>query len=162
MSKVDKNYLTPKGFAKLQEELHDLLHVKRQEVTAVVAWAAGNGDRSENADYIYGKRRLREIDRRIHWLQKRLEAAEVVDPAQVKGEQIFFGATVTLEEEDGTEKIYSIVGIDEAEPGKGKISWISPLAKSLLKKCEGDFVKLRTPKGERELTIVRVCYQAIE
>jgi transcription elongation factor GreB len=154
--------MTPKGFTRLQAELHEFLHVKRPEVTAVVAWAAGNGDRSENADYIYGKRRLREIDRRIHFLQKRLEQAEVVDPKSVKGEQVFFGATVTLVDEEGAEKSYSIVGIDEAEPGKGKISWISPLAKSLLKKSEGDVVKLRTPKGERELEIIEIRYTEID
>jgi len=156
-----KNYMTPGGAAKLQAELHDLLHLKRPELTAVVAWAAGNGDRSENADYIYGKRRLREIDRRIRFLTKRLEAAEIVDPATIQSEQIFFGATVTLEEEDGERKTYSIVGIDEADPSHGKISWISPLTRVLLKARVGDVVQLRSPKGARDLEILEIRYQEI-
>jgi len=145
----------------LQAEFHDLLHLKRPELTAVVAWAAGNGDRSENADYIYGKRRLREIDRRIRFLTKRLEAAEIVDPATIQSEQIFFGATVTLEEEDGERKTYSIVGIDEADPSHGKISWISPLTRVLLKARVGDVVQLRSPKGARDLEILEIRYQEI-
>src|SRR4029453_14326993 len=108
-----KNYMTPKGFTRLQEELQDLLYKKRPELTAVVSWAAGNGDRSENGDYIYGKRRLREMDKRIRFLTKRLESAEVVDPIQAKSDQVFFGATVTVQDEEGSLKTYSIVGVDE-------------------------------------------------
>jgi len=158
----DKNYMTPQGFARLQAELRDLIHVKRPELTAVVSWAAGNGDRSENADYIYGKRRLREIDRRIRFLTKRLEAAEVVDPCTVESKQVRFGATVTVEDEEGEIKVYSIVGIDEAEPGKGKISWISPLTSALLRAEVGDVVTFRSPKGPRELEILKIDYQKID
>ena len=157
----EKNYITPAGASRLQAELHDLLHKQRPEITAVVAWAASNGDRSENADYIYGKRRLREIDRRIRFLTKRLEAAEIVDPTLVQSEQVFFGATVTVEEEDGERKTYSIVGIDEADPGRGKISWISPLTRALLKARVGDLVQFRSPKGVRELEVVEIIYREI-
>ncbi|KAB2840809.1 transcription elongation factor GreB [bacterium] len=157
----EKNYLTPAGAARLQAELHDLLHKQRPEITAVVAWAASNGDRSENADYIYGKRRLRELDRRIRFLTKRLEAAEIVDPLQVKSEQVFFGATVTVEDEEGERKTYSIVGIDEADPARGKISWISPLTRALLKARVGDLVQFRSPKGIRELEVVEILYREI-
>ena len=160
MSKTDvKNYITPKGFAKLQTELKKMLNKERPKITATVAWAASNGDRSENADYIYGKRRLREIDKRIRFLTKRLEGAEVIDPLKVeKKNQVFFGATVTIEDEEGKQKIYSIVGIDEAEPSKGKVSWISPLAKALLKSKEGSLVTLRSPKGVQELEVVKIEY----
>jgi len=157
-----KNYMTPKGFARLQDELQDLLYKKRPELTAVVSWAAGNGDRSENGDYIYGKKRLREMDKRIRFLTKRLESAEVVDPVQVKSDQVFFGATVTVKDEDGELKTYSIVGVEEADPAKGKISWISPLTTALLKKRAGDWISFRSPKGLRELEIVRISYQEIE
>ena len=156
-----KNYITPNGFVRLKDELHNLLHKLRPEMAATVAWAAGNGDRSENADYIYGKRRLREIDRRIRFLNKRLEAAEIVDPSKIKSEQIFFGATVTIQEEDGTNKTYSIVGIDETDPGKGRISWISPISKALLKANLGDVVTLKSPKGIRELEIIEIRYESI-
>ena len=142
-------------------ELHELLHKQRPEITAVVSWAASNGDRSENADYIYGKRRLREIDRRIRFLTKRLEAAEIVDPTKVQSEQVFFGATVTIENEDGEQKTYSIVGIDEADPGRGKISWISPLTQALLKARVGDLVQFRSPKGLSELEVIEIRYQEI-
>lgn len=154
-----KNYTTPRGFAKLQAELQHLLNEERPKITAIVAWAASNGDRSENADYIYGKRRLREIDKRIRFLTKRLEAAEIITPTQVeKKDQVFFGATVTIEDENGEQKTYSIVGIDEAEPSRGKISWISPLAKALLKSRKGDLVSFRSPKGVQELEIVKIDY----
>lgn len=156
-----KNYMTPKGFARLQEELQDLLYKKRPELTAVISWAAGNGDRSENGDYIYGKKRLREMDKRIRFLTKRLESAEVIDPASVKSDQIFFGATVTVQDEEGEVKTYSIVGIDEAEPAKGKISWISPLSTALLKKKVGEVAAFRSPKGIREMEIVEIKYQEI-
>jgi transcription elongation factor GreB len=161
LPKGKKNYITPKGFARLQEELHDLLHKKRPEITAVVSWAAGNGDRSENGDYIYGKKRLREIDRRIRFLTKRLESAEVIDPSQKKAHQVFFGATVTVQDEDGESKTYSIVGVDEADPAQGKISWISPLASVLLNKKVGDWASFRSPKGVREVVIIEIRYQEI-
>lgn len=156
---VGKNYITPAGLQKLRDEFQELKYKTRPEVTATVAWAASNGDRSENADYIYGKRRLREIDRRIEFLLKRLEAAVVVDPAQVKSDKVHFGATVSLLNEDDKEKTYRIVGIDEANVSIGDISWISPLAKVLLNKQVGDVVLLRTPKGEEELEITKISYK---
>lgn len=157
-----KNYITPQGFAVLQASLHKLLHEERPQMTATVAWAASNGDRSENADYIYGKRRLREIDKKIRFLTKRLESAEIVDPLKVeKKNQVFFGATVTIEDEDGSQKTYSIVGIDEADPAHGKISWISPVAKALLKSKEGDLVSFKSPKGIQELEVIKINYQEI-
>jgi len=157
-----KNYVTPRGFARLQEELQRLLNEERPKLTATVAWAASNGDRSENADYIYGKKRLREIDKRIRWLTKRLENSEVVDPLKAENKaQVFFGATVSVEDEEGRQKTYSIVGIDEAEPSEGKISWISPLAKALLKAQEGDLVSFRSPKGVQELEVLKIRYQEI-
>ncbi len=159
---VPKHYMTPKGFATLQAELKSLLYEERPKITAVVSWAASNGDRSENADYTYAKKRLREIDKKIHQLTKKLEGAEVIDPLQVKNKsQIFFGATVTLEDEEGKEKTYSIVGIDEANPSKGKISWISPLAKALLKAKVGDLVAHKTPKGVIELEVLNIQYREI-
>lgn len=157
-----KNYITPAGFKKLQEELKTILEKTRPELTAVIAWAAGNGDRSENADYIYGKRRLRELDRRIRFLTKRIESAEVVDPALQKGKRIFFGARVTVEDEEGEEKTYTIVGVDEIDLPKNRISWVSPLASALLKKEEGEIAQVRTPQGVRELEIIKVEYQSIE
>jgi transcription elongation factor GreB len=159
-----KNYITPKGFQKMKDELHVLLNKTRPELTQVVAWAASNGDRSENADYIYGKRKLREIDRRIRFLTKRLEIAEVIDPGKLSPPhplQIQFGATVTYSNEEGQKKTISIVGIDEIEPSKGKISWISPLAKALLHQEKGDVVIFRSPKGEEELEILDIRYQEI-
>jgi transcription elongation factor GreB len=156
-----KNYMTPKGFARLKDELHVLLNKTRPDLTQVVAWAASNGDRSENADYIYGKRKLREIDRRIRFLSKRLEIAEVIDPALVKVDKAQFGATITYTNEEGVKKKVSIVGIDESEPGSGKISWISPLAKTLMGSSVGDAVTFRSPKGEEELEIVKIEYREI-
>jgi transcription elongation factor GreB len=156
-----KNYITPKGFSRMRDELHELLHKVRPDLTQVIAWAASNGDRSENADYIYGKRRLREIDRRIRFLSKRLEIAEVIDPAKVVAEKIQFGATVTFQNEAEVKKTISIVGIDEIDPAHGKISWISPLAKALLNQECGDSVSFRSPKGEDELEILSVKYQEI-
>jgi transcription elongation factor GreB len=158
-----KNYITPAGFKRLKDEALQLLDRERPELVKVVQWAASNGDRSENADYIYGKRRLREIDRRIRFLTKRLDAAVVVDPAQREPtDQIFFGATVTVVHADGEEKTYSIVGIDEADASRGRISWISPLAKALLRAHEGDVVTLRTPAGPERIEIVSVEYKALE
>ena len=156
------NYITPGGARRLKEELHRLLSTDRPEVVRVVSWAASNGDRSENGDYIYGKRRLREIDRRIRFLQKRLEAARVVDPLEQKGDRVVFGATVTVADEEGHERTYRIVGIDESEPTVGKVSWISPLAKTLMGARVGDGVTLRTPKGEEELEVLEVRFVAIE
>jgi transcription elongation factor GreB len=158
-----RNYMTPAGHARMQAELAHLVRVERPQVVNVVAWAAGNGDRSENGDYIYGKKRLRDIDRRIRFLTKRIESAVVVDPAMREPtDQVFFGATVTLREETGEEATYSIVGIDEADPARGRISWVSPLARALLKARQGDSVRCQMPAGSRTLTIVRVVYQALD
>jgi transcription elongation factor GreB len=156
-----KNYMTPQGHQRMKDELLRLIDVERPEVVKVVSWAASNGDRSENGDYIYGKRRLREIDRRIRFLTKRLDRAEVVDPRVHHGnDQIFFGATVTYENQAGEEHTVTIVGIDELDPLNGKISWISPVARALTKAREGDTVVLRTPSGVDELTILEVSYPA--
>jgi transcription elongation factor GreB len=158
-----KNYMTPGGLKKIQDELHQLFHVERPQVTSVVNWAAGNGDRSENADYIYGKRRLREIDRRVRFLSKRLDTAEVIDPTTVKiKDQVLFGATVTIRDEEGIEKIYRIVGIDESDALKGKVSWISPIGVALMKAKVDDVVIFRSPKGPRELEILKIEYLVIE
>ena len=157
-----RNYVTPAGFKRLKDEALHLLDKERPDLVKVVQWAASNGDRSENADYIYGKRRLREIDRRIRFLTKRLDAAVIVDPAMREAtDQVFFGATVTVIHESGVEKTYSIVGIDEADASCGRISWISPLARALLKAREGDAVVLRTPAGKEEIEVVSVEYREI-
>ena len=157
-----KNYITPRGYARLKEEALQLLNRERPELVKVIAWAAANGDRSENADYIYGKRRLRELDRRIRFLTKRLDAAAVIDPAaREETDQVFFGATVTLLDEDGNESIYSIVGIDEADVSRGRISWISPLARALLKHHEGDQITFQAPGGNQVLEIVKVEYKEL-
>ena len=158
-----KNYMTPAGYRRLKEEALHLLDKERPELVKVITWAASNGDRSENADYIYGKRRLREIDRRIRFLTRRLDNAEVVDPAtREPTDQVFFGATVTVADDDGNEKVYSIVGIDEADVSRGRISWISPLARQLLKAREGDTVTIHTPGGDEVLEIVEVAYRPID
>ncbi len=154
-----KNYMTPAGFATLQEELRQLMRVERPKVVEVVAWATSNGDRSENGDYIYGKKRLREIDRRVRYLTKRLESAEVVDPARQQAlEQVFFGATVTYAREDGSEHTVKLVGLDEADPAQGKISWLSPVARTLMKAREGDSVTLRSPGGAEVLEVLEIRY----
>ena len=154
-----KNYMTPQGFERLREELMTLMRKERPEVVQVVTWAAANGDRSENGDYLYGKKRLREIDRRIRFLSKRLERSEVVDPAKrPKTDQVFFGATVTCANAKGEERTVKIVGVDEVDPGRGHVSWISPIARALLRAHEGDLVRLRTPGGEEEIEIVKVDY----
>ena len=157
-----RNYMTPTGYARLKAELTQLLDAERPELVKVIAWAASNGDRSENGDYIYGKKRLREIDRRIHYLTKRLDTAVVVDPAQ-RGEtdQIFFGATVTYATRSGAEHTISIVGMDEVDPSRGRVSWISPVAKALLRKQAGDVVHLSTPGGVEELDIIEVRYEPL-
>jgi len=156
-----KNYITPYGAKLLRNELKKLLDEDRPEVVRTVSWAASNGDRSENGDYIYGKRRLREIDKRIRFLTKRLEIAEEVDPLQQKGKTILFGATVTVLNENEKRKKYSIVGIDETDIAKGKISWLSPVGKALLQKKEGEIVTIKTPKGEEDFEILKVSYEEI-
>ncbi|GGC99936.1 transcription elongation factor GreB [Undibacterium terreum] len=154
-----KNYMTPEGYDRMKTELLRLIDVDRPEVVNIVSWAASNGDRSENGDYIYGKRRLREIDRRIRFLTKRLDLAEVVDPRVHHGsDQIFFGATVRYENLAGEEQVITITGVDEFDPLKGKISWISPVARALTKARTGDTVVLQTPAGEDELYVIDVTY----
>ena len=158
-----KNYMTPAGHARLKDEFDQLWKMERPRLVETVAWAASNGDRSENGDYIYGKKRLREIDRRLRYLGKRLENVEVVDPdAREETDQVFFGATVTVLDDLGVEATFAIVGIDEAEPSKNRISWVSPMARTLLKAREGDTVMLQTPAGKRELEILEVRYFAID
>lgn len=157
-----RNYITPVGHARLKDELEHLVKRERPHVVEVVAWAASNGDRSENGDYIYGKRRLREIDRRIRFLTKRLEIAEVVDPLrQVNNDQVFFGARVTVADADGVENTYTIVGVDETDLSQGRISWISPLARALIKAREGDSIRFQSPLGIREIDILEVRYEVI-
>ena len=157
-----RNYMTPGGFARLRRELDELVSRERPELVATVSWAAGNGDRSENGDYIYGKKRLREIDRRIRFLVRRLDLAEVVDPAMPRDDEaasrVFFGATVTVANAAGDERTISIVGIDEIDTERGYVSWISPMARALLKAREGDTVTVRTPGGSEELEVVSVRY----
>jgi len=157
-----KNYLTPLGWRRMRDELQWLVNTERPEVTSVVSWAAKLGDRSENADYQYGKKRLREIDRRIRYLTKRLEAAEVVDPAtREETDQVFFGATVTYADAKGVEHVVRIVGIDEMDPSRHYVSWISPIARALIKAREGETVSLHAPGGVEELEILEVRYEAI-
>jgi transcription elongation factor GreB len=160
-----RNYMTPGGHARLRNELDRLVGRERPELVAVVSWAAGNGDRSENGDYIYGKKRLREIDRRIRFLIRRLDAAEVVDPAARRddesADQVFFGATVTVADARGQQRTISIVGVDEIDTARGYVSWVSPIARALLKAREGDTVTLRTPGGVEELEVVAVRYQPL-
>jgi transcription elongation factor GreB len=154
----DPVYITPEGARRLQEELADLLRRQRPHVVRDVADAAAQGDRSENAEYIYGKKKLREIDRRIHWLTKRLESVTVVAPRADGAEVVFFGAYIEVEDEEGARKEYRIVGEDEIDLEKGHVSWRSPLGRTLLKRRAGDVVVLRRPSGEVELTLVRVRY----
>jgi len=157
-----KNYMTPHGWRRMRDELTWLVKAERPEVTSVVSWAAKLGDRSENADYQYGKKRLREIDRRIRYLTKRLEAAEVVDPAtREETDQVFFGATVEYVNAAGETHVVRIVGLDEMDPSKNYVSWISPIARAFIKAREGDTVTLRTPAGEEQLEIVEVRYEEI-
>jgi len=152
-----KNYISPAGFARLQAELRELVEVERPEVVKTVAWAASNGDRSENGDYIYGKKRLREIDRRVRFLIRRLENAEVVNCAGRDTDQVFFGATVRVRSAAG-ERTVTILGLDEVDPAHGVVSWLSPIAKALIKAREGDTVVLRAPSGEERLEILEVTY----
>lgn len=154
-----KNYMTPQGYARMRAELLELIDTERPKMVEIVHWAASNGDRSENGDYLYGKKRLREIDRRIRFLTKRLEVAEVVDPAVHHGkDQVFFGATVTYAEDAGVERTVRIMGIDEADSAQGDVSWISPIARTLLRAREGDVLKLVTPHGVREIEVLQVRY----
>ena len=158
-----RNYMTPAGHARMKAELLQLLDVERPEVVRVVSWAASNGDRSENGDYLYGKKRLREIDRRIRFLTRRLDAAEVVDRAGADApDQVFFGATVTYLRNGEQEETVTIVGVDEVDPLRGRISWISPVARALVKTREGDAVTLRTPGGVDELEVLEVRYEPID
>ena len=159
-----RNYITPGGYARIKDELDHLLRVERPHIVEVVHWAASNGDRSENGDYIYGKKRLREIDRRIRFLTKRMDLAEVVDPAarQESLDQVFFGATVTIADEKGEEQTYQIVGIDETDFSRNRISWVSPLARALTKAREADIVRFQSPAGMREIEVLSVEYRAIE
>jgi transcription elongation factor GreB len=160
-----KNYITPSGLQRLRDELRFLLVRERPAVTQVVAWAAGNGDRSENADYQYGKRRLRQIDRRIHFLTKRIDAAEVVDPEAPRtgraATHVFFGATVCYADDRGMERVVSIVGVDEVDLDRHHISWVSPLARALMKSGPGDTVVLRAPGSTQQLEILAVRYERI-
>lgn len=156
-----KNYITPQGYARLRDELLDLIDNERPKMVEIVHWAASNGDRSENGDYHYGKKRLREIDRRIRFLTKRLEIAEVTDPSvHHGGDQVFFGATVTYVDEVGEEQTITIRGIDEADSAAGEVSWIAPIARALLRSRVGDSVRLATPAGVRELEVLEVRYPA--
>lgn len=156
-----RNYITPGGHARLRGELKRLVESERPELVKTVAWAASNGDRSENADYIYGKRRLREIERRIRHLMKRLEIAEVVDPRDQEQDGVYFGATVVCRDSGGTERTVSIVGTDEVDPSRGRVSWVSPIAAALLKARKGDIVGLRTPAGVEELEVLEIRYDPL-
>jgi len=157
-----RNYITPAGHARLKSELKALVEIERPQVVRTVAWAASNGDRSENADYIYGKRRLREIDRRIRFLMKRLEIAEVVEARDPDRDGVFFGATVTYRDGKGEERSVSIVGTDEVDPARGRVSWVSPIARALLKASAGDTVTLRTPAGTEELEVLALRYEELK
>ncbi len=161
MATDPKNFITPLGFQKLQQEYKHLKSKERPEVVDVVAWAASNGDRSENADYHYGKKRLREIDKRVGYLTATLENAEVVDPSKIKSDRVGFGATVTILEEDESQKVYALVGAEESDPDTGKINWLSPLARALVKAQVGDFVTVRSPKGERDVEVIDIKYVTI-
>lgn len=159
LPKGQKNYITPSGHAMLQAEYAQLLHKERPPIVEIVSWAAGNGDRSENGDYIYGKKRLREIDRRIHYLSKSLERAVIVDPAAQQAlRQVFFGATVTYAREDGSAHTVTLVGVDEVDIERSRISWLSPVASALMKAKVGDAVKARMPSGLETLEVVAIAY----
>jgi transcription elongation factor GreB len=156
-----KNYVTPAGLPALEEEFRNLLSEERPKVVAIVSWAAGNGDRSENGDYIYGKKRLREIDARARYLKKRIESAEVVDPKRQKNhDQVFFGATVEYTRVGRAKQKLTIVGVDEADLPNGKISWLSPLARALMKAHVGDVIEFRTPSGSETITVLSIAYRA--
>jgi len=156
-----KNYITPAGYRRLKDEFAELWEVERPRLVDIVSWAAGNGDRSENGDYQYGKKRLREIDRRLRFLSRRLEQAEVVDNTRQDHDRVYFGATVTYADRAGNERTISIVGMDEVDPARGRVSWIAPVAKALLKAREGDVVTLRTPGGVEELEVLEIRYDEL-
>ena len=158
----EKNYITPKGFRLLQDEYDNLVRVERPEVTKIVTWAASLGDRSENADYLYGKKRLREIDRRTRFLSKRIELAVLVDPVTIISEKIQFGATVVLSDDEGIEKTISIVGVDEIDTKKNRISWRSPLGSSLIGFTVGDTIDVRIPQGQKSFEIIAIRYVEID
>ncbi len=158
MSVSNKNYITRKGFEKLKAEAHQLFHVERPKIVETVTWAASNGDRSENADYQYGKKRLREIDKRVRFLALRMDKAEIVDPEKLNSSTIVFGATITIENEDGLTKTYQIVGEDEIDTTGHKLSWKSPIAKALLGKKVGDEVLIKRPKGDDYVTVIAIKY----
>ena len=158
----EKNYITDVGMGRLQAELEELVRVERPSVTKIVAWAASNGDRSENADYIYGKKRLREIDKRSRFLSDRIDKAVVIKPEQIRSEKVQFGATVTIEEEDGVTKTISIVGVDEIKIEKNHLSWKSPLGSSLIGKEVGDTISVKTPNGIKNFEIIDLIYKKIE
>jgi len=155
------NYITPAGLRRLSDEAAHLWKVERPKLVDVIAWAASNGDRSENGDYIYGKRRLREIDRRLRFLRRRIDSAVVVDNAGRAHERVYFGATVTVADENGEERTVAIVGVDESDAGRGRVSWISPIATALLKASVGDVVTLRTPRGSEELEVLAIRYDPL-
>jgi transcription elongation factor GreB len=157
----EKNYITPKGLKVLQDELHQLSRMERPEVTKTVAWAASNGDRSENADYLYGKKRLREIDKRVRFLLQRIELALIVDPSGITANKVQFGATVIIGDEEGITKMFSIVGVDEIDTARGLISWRSPIGSSLIGKEVGDTIDVHTPKGVISYEIIEIIYREI-
>jgi len=159
---VKNNYISPKGHQKLVDELDQLVKIERPEVTKLVQWAASNGDRSENADYLYGKRRLREIDRRIRFLSQRLDAAIIVDPTKITSGKVQFGATVELLDEDGNKRKFTIVGVDEVDTAKGRISWQSPIGKTLIGKAVDEEVLVKTPSGDLTYEVVSIVYKPIE
>lgn len=161
MQQKKTNYITPKGHQKLVDELNHLLRVERPETTRVIQWAAGNGDRSENADYIYGKRRLRQIDSRLRFLQKRIDSAQIIDPVSIKSDVVKFGATVRVETDSGEIKTYSIIGADEIDLSKNHISWKSPIGNALLGLGVGDSAHLRTPNKEYELEVIEISFKEI-
>lgn len=156
------NYISPKGHQRLLDELNELVRVERPEVTRLVQWAASNGDRSENADYLYGKRRLREIDRRIRFLTQRLDNAVVVDPEKISSDKVQFGATIKVIDENGAERQFTIVGVDEVDTARSRISWQSPIGKTLLGKQEGDEVLVKVPSGEINFEIISIIYKSID
>ena len=158
-----KNYVTPTGYRALVDELDQLWRIERPRIVEIVSWAAGNGDRSENGDYLYGKKRLREIDKRVRFLRKRIERSEVVDSSrQTNRSRVYFGATVTYSEEGGTEMTVTLVGVDEADMSRGKVSWVSPIARALHKAEVGDTVSIRTPAGRREIVVEEIVYSGAE
>ncbi|HVM95204.1 MAG TPA: transcription elongation factor GreB [Candidatus Acidoferrales bacterium] len=161
-SSSSTNYITPGGYKRLHDEVTQLWKVDRPKLVETIAWAASNGDRSENGDYIYGKRKLREIDRRIRFLNQRIDAAVIVDNAGKNHETVYFGATVTFADEDGNERTVTIVGVDEIDLSRNRVSWMSPVATALLKGSVGDLVTLRTPRGNEEIEILRIRYDDLD